>query len=337
MAGLKEIALDTGFSIRTVNRALKGDRYVNAETRERVLEAAKRLEYHPNLTARSLKTGKSYEVVAIQGIQTDELQIEKMVAFEEALRRQGYMLTILYGPPLEDPFATRDLITRCAERRPAGIALFRDAHVPAATIQSHFAETNTPTVMIDCGPADGPGVRVGRWQGVYRAIQYLASKGRERIAYAGDAGGERLEGYRRAIEELGRIPIEVIPPKAPTDMLTSFQDLEFEEGRQAAREILKMKPMPDAIQTFSDITALGVLSVLHEKKISIPKQIAVVGFDNRHFTQYLWPRLTTVAQPNREVGRLAAEWLVRKMTGSSVDAESESQICPGELVVRDSA
>jgi len=107
--------------------------------------------------------------------------------------------------------------------------------------------------------------------------------------------------------------------------------------REAVECLLALDPRPQAVQVYSDVVATGVLAALHERAVRVPQDIAVVGFDDRHFAALTWPRLTTVAQPNREVGEAAAEILLRKLRGEPPPEGGWSRTLPTRLIVRDSA
>ncbi|HUT23545.1 MAG TPA: LacI family DNA-binding transcriptional regulator [Sumerlaeia bacterium] len=335
MASLKHIAQAAGVSVRTVNRALKNDGYVAESTRKRVLRAARRLSYRPNLSARALKTGQSHEIGAVIGSASlDELHMEKMAAFERTLRAAGYCVHVLFGPSrVGDKAEVGDLLEALLGRRPAAAALFPQSGMPVADTVRDLQGARVPCVVLD--PWEDVGVdsvRIDRQQGVYEAVKHMAGRGRHRVAFLGgdpDKACARLPGYQRAVRELGLTPILVPPPG-------EYTPDEYAWGRRSAEAFLALSPRPDAIQTFSDVMAMGFLAVLHERGIRVPEEVAVAGFDDRRIASFCWPPLTTVRQPNAKVGEAAAEILLAKIEGRPTPAGGWSRSFPTRLVIRES-
>ncbi len=129
------------------------------------------------------------------------------------------------------------------------------------------------------------------------------------------------------MKQLQRDPIYVELEDNPMD---------FKSGLSAAEIIEQMNPRPDAIQAYSDIVALGLLSGLHRRNIRIPEDISVVGFDNRQASSLCFPPLTTVAQPNWDVGVAAAEVLLKKIRSETRPSQGWSRSISTELIVRES-
>ncbi|MCD4825503.1 MAG: LacI family transcriptional regulator [Phycisphaerae bacterium] len=330
MAFLKDIAAAAGVSIRTVSRVLKQSGYVNEATRTKVMAAAKQLDYRPSLAARALKTGKSFEVTAIIG-SVDELHMEKIAGLEQALRAAGYSVHIFFSTTPADRQDAGDVLDAVLQRQPAAIIIFPNSLLPVKKVKARLAETNTPYVFLDTGHAGTNTVNIDRQQGVYEAVKYLAAHGRRHIAYMGSPNNNtRLAGYERAIKELCREPI-ILATAGNT------QQDQYEVGRKNIETFLAANPRPDAVQVFSDVMAMGFLAALHEHGIAVPDDVAVVGFDNRRVAALAWPRLTTVMQPNRELGTVAAEILLSKIAGRKPPADDWYRILSTKLVQRDSA
>ncbi len=352
MAGLKDIAAATGVSVRTVSRALKDNGYVSATVREKILAAAADLQYRPNRLARSLKTNKSYEIMALTW-SMDELHAQKIYGLEETLRGGGYWLSLLAAASRSGgPTAGADdeICGEIFDRFPAGVVAIGAAAPWQYQLLSRILERGIPCLILDTPYADAniesapaPGVYVDRRQGVYEAVRYLAETGRRDILYAGLAdtperiNETRLGGYRRAVRELG-LRERAAYFEATNDRYSLDGDIatgQFTAGRRAAQAILAMAAgdRPQAVQAFTDLMALGMLDEFHRHGVRIPQEIAVVGFDNRSAAAYASPPLTTVALPGHEVGVTAAKMLLELAQGRP----QESRILPSSLIVRDSA
>jgi len=106
---------------------------------------------------------------------------------------------------------------------------------------------------------------------------------------------------------------------------------------EAVQELLALHPRPDAVQTHSDVIAMDVLAALHKRGVRVPAEMAVVGFDDRAFAALSWPKLTTVAQPNADVGTARSEILLARIAGQPAPNGRWLRSCPTRLVVRESA
>ncbi len=366
MAGLKDIAEATGVSVRTVSRALKGNGYVRDDVRKAVLEVATKLNYRPNRLAQSLKTNRSYEILALAW-SIDELHAEKIRGLEVALRRNNYWLSLLTQSDDSSQKAADALIDEVISRSPAGIVIIGASFPWQYKIVDKLTDRGFNCIILDTPYADVKkkntsvaGVYVDRQSGVYDSVHYLFKKGHRRIMYAGleGAGREidqtRLKGYKRAIKELGLT--EMIGYYFATqDKFCLDGEIaagQFVAGRCAAEEILKMDKLPDAVQAFTDVMALGLLDGFHKAGIKIPQDIAIVGFDNRSASVYSSPPLTTIAQPNRAVGAAAAEMFMSLLGVDSAQGDGvedgdgadehkhgriESRILAPKLIERESS
>lgn len=336
MTRLKDLAVAAGVSIRTVTRALNNAPDVNAATRARIRELAAELRYRPHRGARSLRQQKSFTVIMLVA-DLDELTTAKAAALERRLRTAGYSLELLFIPAGGETAAREvEAVEELTARRPSGLVLpFRLTEARRAA-----AEAGLPCVALDAPPGTrADAVIIDRPQGVYEAVSYLLRRGRRRPAYVGPAAGGRRKGYRLALAAWDRSlrPLYLAPEEAPTERRD-----DFDYGRAAARAwaALPSSRRPDAVQTYTDRMALGFLYGLHENGAGVPEETAVVGFDDRAAAALSYPRLTTVAQPNEEVGRSAAEILlkklaVRKAAGGRMP-KIPSRVVPTRLIVRES-
>ncbi len=329
MAHLKDIAQACGVSIRTVSRALKGNGYVSQPVRNKVLEAAVQLGYQPNRIARSLKTSKSYEIAVIAW-SVDELHMAKVASMEQVLRTNGYALNMVFGFQANaGPANGLDVVAELVQQKPAGIALFTGRIQPRKTA-GRLLDARIPYVFFDCNEPEVDTVRIDRPRGVREAILHLAGKGYKRIAYLGSReDSSRLPGYHAAMTELGRAPILMDTSAGADDRMSS--------ARRAGREFARQEVRPDAVQAYSDEVALSFMAGLYEAGVRVPDEVAIVGFDGRRAAMLASPPLTTVAQPNQEVGRVAAEILLNKIAGKSAPDHGWSCSVPTRLIVRESA
>ena len=326
MVGLKDLARQANVSIRTVARVLRGERYVREEVRSRVLDAARSMGYRPDRHARSLKTGSSTEVVALAW-STDELHIAKMAGLEERLREDGYTLSIVFDLLADCPDSDQRVVNEMKHRRPAGVVIQKPIGGSCARLAKDLTRAGLRYVAIDTPERGVDAIGIDRPQGVYEAVMHVASRGRERIAYVGPRENSRIDGYRKALAELDRRALYL---DVPAELA------QFEAGRQSARHFAKHSSKADAVQAYTDLMALGFMAGLHDAGIRVPDDVAIVGFDDRRAASVSWPTLTTVAQPNHEVGRAAGEVLLGKLAGREPGPQGWSRMLPTKLVVRES-
>ena len=204
MPSMVDVARLCGVSVRTVSRAFSTTEYIDAGTRERVLQVADKLGYSPNLTARALRTGQSYAITAVAG-GMDELHTAKMAAFEQVVRDAGYAMNILFVPPGTRRKDALDVIMEnIALQRPAAVAVFPNCPVDYGALTRKFGAQNVPYAVIDKGKRRCVGVKIDRGQGVFDAIAHLVDRGHRHIGYAGPTEDRsRLDGFERAIAALG--------------------------------------------------------------------------------------------------------------------------------------
>ncbi len=325
MAYLKDIAAATGVSIRTVKRALSGQGYINPETRTQVLAHAQRLGYRPNLAARSLKTSTSTSVSVVAG-SMDELHIAKIAAFEQTLRQAGYSVNVLLEHGNKN--VGSEWLEHILDHRPAGVALIYSAQLFGAQTMQPLLDSGLPYIVLDAPPGTFDSVRIDRQQGVYEAVLYLAAKGRKQIAYLDPMKDRsRLDGYLRALDQLQRQPL----------YLETESGGQYKAGFEAAQRLGSLPRPTDAVIAYADELALGFMAGLHAQGILIPERVALIGFDDRRAAALSWPQLTTVAQPNHELGVAAAEILLRKIAGEARPSAGWDRALPTHLVTRESA
>ncbi len=325
MPGLKEIAQVAGVSIRTVKRALSQTGPVSEETGRRVRAAARRLEYRPNLAARSLKTGASSEIVVLMH-STDELHMDKLLGIESVLRAAGFSVLVLFAlSETEESHVAEAMLTR----RPAGAILFPAPSNRLQSMLSLILKQKLPYVVLDTRLEGVNAVRIDRAQGVEEAVRHLAAQGRRHIAYVGPiADRSRLAGYERALAAFGMPSIVAETPAGSSGA---------NEIENAVRHLMRATPSPDAMQAYSDTLAMTLLRTLHALGARIPDEVAVVGFDNRAFASLAHPPLTTVAQPGRDIGEAAGTLLLRQIAGEKPPAQGWTVTLSTRLIARESA
>ncbi|MCE2489033.1 MAG: LacI family DNA-binding transcriptional regulator [Anaerolineae bacterium] len=330
MTTLKDVALAAGVSTKTVSRVVNNDRHVSDNLRQKVLRAIEDLDYRPNLVARHMRTKKTRLI----GLVTDEIGTTSfsgniLRGAQEAAWQHGLLLLACHtGGNPETEAHTVDLLL---ERHVEGIIFATMYHREVCPPESL---KNCPAVLLDCFVSDNryPAVLPDECQGGYQATRHLLQRGRRRIAMIngkrGFPGAEgRAAGYRQALAEAG-LPLD--------ESLLVYGDWWQEQGFSQAQSLLQGPERPDAIFCGNDRIAMGVFDALRERNLQVPRDVAVIGFDNMEMiAAHSRPGLTTMALPHHEMGRLAMELLNHHIEGGS-SGKGEPLRVPCPLVRRES-
>ena len=326
-ASIKDIARAAGVSHSTVSRALRGSPLVNQKTTEQIQRVARDLGYRASAVARGLVTRQTRTIGVVVTTISDPFVSEVVSGIELAANDNGY--SVFLADSNADPTREKNVVHSFAERRVDGIVVTSSR--VGALYTPMLSEMMVPIVLIN---NQHPGqfvhsVMIDNVEGARQAVSYLIGLGHRRIAYIGDRYGhqsdtERFAGYREALE---RAALPFLPE------LVVHGDGRPEGGCVALASLLSLSVSPTAIFCYNDLTALGVLRSIQTRKLRVPEDISLVGFDDLFFASYTDPQLTTVRQPMRQMGRLAMECLLKLMSGKQ---SAEAIKVPAELIVRES-
>jgi DNA-binding LacI/PurR family transcriptional regulator len=329
---LADVAAAAGISRATASRALSDNPNVNAETRARVWEAARRLEFEPNHMARSLRTRSSQLV----GMLLPDVGVASYASMldgaQGVLEPAGYQVLVMNTG-------------RRPEREQAALRTLYARHVDGMLVATSggFVEGGAPVVFFDHVLADrGLGFTAAdNHGGISTLVRHLVEvHGHQRIAYLGGpaeawpggarlehgSGTERLEAFRHA---MGTARLPVVPEfLALGDHLWSAPS-----GAAAARALMGLDEPPTAILAASDALALGTLRGLRELGRTVPGDVALVCFDDPLDGDLLDPPITALGRHYRELGELAAGVLLDALRGGANDTPVALRV-PLELVVR---
>ncbi|HET9862723.1 MAG TPA: LacI family DNA-binding transcriptional regulator [Steroidobacteraceae bacterium] len=329
-----DIAFLAGVSQPTVSRALRGSPVVSLETRKRIEAIARQLNYRVDKNASNLRSQHSntlalllFEDPTPDDSLINPFFLSMLGSITRASARQGYDLLISFQQLSKDWQQDYE-----DSRKADGIILlgYGDYEEYKPKLERLVAQG---THFVRWGPVltSEPGVSVGsdNAQGGYDVTRHLLAQGRQRIAFLGHATShypeffDRFRGYERALME-SRVPMS---SALQVDAITTE-----ESGFQATLELRRRGVGFDAVVAASDLIAIGALRALQEAGLEVPRDVAVVGFDDIPAASLTNPPLTTVMQDTRRAGELLVETLLRKIAG---DAATNSVI-PTRLVVRKS-
>jgi DNA-binding LacI/PurR family transcriptional regulator len=329
---MKEVASRAGVSVKTVSNVVNGYLHVAPSTRERVQQAIDEMGYRPNLSARSLRSGRT-GIIAVAVPRLDEPYFAELAAAVIAVADERGC-TVLVDQT--DGRLEREQLAVAGIRPDLIDGLILSPLALGADDLVAASATSTPLVLLGERISDSlhDHVAVDNVAAARMATEHLVSLGRTRIASLGTmdsvaAQTARLRrlGYREALAAAG------LPVLAGHEQgVTGFTR---EAGAQAADRLLDLPERPDAIFCFSDLLALGALHALHRRGVRVPEDVAVIGVDDITESSYSTPTLSTVAQDVDEIARLAVDALLHRLAGGSADPPHEV-VASFELVVRDS-
>jgi LacI family transcriptional regulator len=306
-ARIQEVAKAAGVSLKTVSRVLNNEPNVRPETRERVESAAKALNYRPHPSARSLAGHRSFVIALLYDNPSSNYVMEILGGVLDACAEQQYHLVMqpLWFERGNFEAAVEELV---AHSRPDGVIL-----TPPLTdhpsLLAQLDRAGLPQSSVSPMDTRRTGVTLDEPAAVRELIAHLVALGHRRIAHitghpAHGARNWRLAGYREALQQAG-LPYD---PELVID-----GEFSFDSGVRGAHTLLALKQRPTAVFAANDDMAAGVIRVAYELGLSVPQDLSVCGFDDTPMSRQIFPALTTVRQPSREMGRLAALELLRSL------------------------
>jgi LacI family transcriptional regulator len=335
---MRDVARLARVSVATVSAVVNGKQGVRPVLVNRVQDAMKALDYHPDQVARSLKVRRTTTIGVVIPDFAGGFFTEVARGIEDTARTAGY--SVLLCNSNDDLAQEERHLSVLFSRRVDGILL---ASTDPYSMGRRPFRPNIPIVLFDRVPPGytGPAVVVDNRAAAYEAAKHLISVGHTRIALiAGrvdlSTGIERSEGFRKAMEEAG------LPVRAEFVKQGNFK---AESGYQAGLELLRMKDRPTAIFSVNSGMTLGLLKAMQELNVRCPDDVSLLGFDDLvltegfSFGELLKPELTVIAQPAYQIGCQATEMLlgmlVRPKDGHET-AEASIAKLKAELYVRHS-
>lgn len=322
---LAHVAEEAGVSVMTVSRVVNDRAGVGPATRHRVRRAIDELGYRPNIVARGLKAQRSRTLGLLVPDITNPYFPSIVRGAEDVAFAAGY--TVLLNNVIEDVEREARALQAFEDRRVEGVVAC-SPRLPEERLHDLLGRHAAAVVINRGAPAHVAGsVRVDHEQGARLALRHLVAQGRTRLAVlAGPptsyAGRERLQGLRSEGERHGLpLPEDHVVHGAPT----------LEGGLRAGRELLAMDVRLDGLVCFNDLVAAGALQALAEYGHAVPRDVAVVGYDDIPFARMFTPPLTTLHAPTYELGAHAMRMLLARMDGRQ---RTVNLVLEPELVVR---
>lgn len=324
MATLKDVARESGLTVGTVSRVLNNRGYISEQTREKVYEVMKQLNYQPNEMARSLSKQKSNTI----GLIVPHIMhpyFAKLISCIEAAASENKFKILLFSSKGKEE-KEDEYIEMCKSNRVAGIML-----CSARLRTEKFKELGCPLITIERSMDEATaGVECDNYQGGMLATRHLVERGCTHLLHIGGVHGQQMpaDERKRAFEDVCRREgvscVWVDPDKA------EYADMSY---YQLIRSALEQYPQTDGVFASSDVIAAQTIQVCHEKGIHVPEQMKIVGFDDVMIAELTSPGITTVRQPVKEMAEMAVSMMVQAVNGTLVPARS---LFPVALIERGS-
>ncbi len=333
---LVDIARAAGVAPMTASRAINASGYVSEDAKDRVLKAARTLNYRPNILARSLKRQRSHVIGIMLPDIANPFSAELVNGIHPVFQAAGYSMFL----------ATAG---RSVEQERAGLHAFVDHRVDGLLIATRGTQLGDEAI-VEITRQGVPVVTVGRpiadcdvdrvtadhWRGAYDVITHLISLGHKRIGFIGVSAADgphlrRYQGYASALRDHGitlREELVVGPAEGP-----GYASVE--DGYEGMERLVRLAKRPTAVFARNDYAAMGALRGAHDLGLSIPGDVAIAGFDNLPLARYTTPPLTTVEQPITEQGKRAAEFLIDRIE-KRVKEQRRDVTLGCRLIVRES-
>ncbi|MEW6285441.1 MAG: LacI family DNA-binding transcriptional regulator [Chloroflexota bacterium] len=325
MPSIKDVAQIAGVSTATVSRVLAGSDRVKEETRRRVLNAVKELNYRPNLVARSLRSQKSARIGLVVSDIRNPFFTAISRAVEDAAYEQGY--SVLLCNTDEDPAREELYLNILHDESVAGI-IFSPTQQFSARLSTF--KSDIPFVIIDraVNAAQADMVLLDNVAAGYELTAHLIQNGYTKLAglfgNASTTGRDRNKGFRKALEDFQLKPLteQFIPPR-------------IQQGYETTLMLFDQPNRPDAIFTSNSLLTAGAFQAIRDRRLKVPDDVALVGFDETTWGALVDPPITLIAQPTEEIGRTATELLFQRIEEPS--RSPRTVILKGKLIARGSS
>ena len=325
---INDIARLAGVSKKTVSRVINASPYVQKETRERIEAVIAEHGYAPDPQARGLAFRRAFLIGLVYDNPNPQYVVNMQLGLLDGMKGSGFEL-VVHPCDRASPTFLADMAAFVERQKLFGVILTpsvsEDERAAALLNEIGCAYVRVASVSVD---APERMIETRDRLGGAAAARHLADLGHRRIAHISGpptfrSSHERRRGFEEGLAERG---LALEAQHAREGAYT------FESGIACALELLRLEPRPTAIFAGNDEMAAGVLQAARQLKLSVPGDLSVVGFDDFEIARRLWPSLTTIRTPTREIGRLAVERLMGRVT----EARDEAERLPS-LVVRESS
>ncbi|RXK85508.1 LacI family DNA-binding transcriptional regulator [Filimonas effusa] len=329
-----DIARELNISAATVSRGLQDHPNISQKTKQRIADLAKAIGYRSNHFASSLRSKRSKNIGVLVHELNSSFITSVLSGIEKITAQQGYDLLIAHSSEsFKKEIANT---TNLFNKRVDGLIASLSFDTSDLDHFDMFYHKGVPVVFFDRVEQDGKKtvVIIDNFECGYTATQHLINQGCRRIVHvtsslSRNVYAQRLSGYKQALR-LNDLPFD-------NTLLIVEDELSKKAGEEAAMKILNMHPRPDGAFITNDLVAAACMQMLKQYGISIPLDIAIVGFNNDTIGELIEPALTTINYPGKDIGELAALNLLNQIEGRNDLNQTNTIIVPSGLIVRDSS
>jgi len=325
---LRDVAKTAGVSISTVSRVVRGEDVVNPETKRKVMEAVKKLDYYPDTTARAMVKKQTNTIGLIISDISNPFYPPLLRGVENTINKFNYSLILCNTD--ESAEKEKQYLRVMLEKRIDGLIVSLASSANTRFLKE-FEKRNIPIVCIDRKPKnmEVDTVCVDNIQGAFMAVEYLLKIGHRKIAMISGIRGittteGRIKGYLKALKDYGVDKSLIVEGKST-----------IEGAIEAIDKLLSLDFSPTALFSCNNLITLGTYIGLKKHDKKIPKDIAVIGFDDLNWAEALHPSPTVVSQPTYTIGATAAQILIQRILKEG-PKNRQNIVLKTELIVRDS-
>lgn len=333
IATILDIARALNISKSTVSRALQGHKDIKEATRTAVVEMARKLDYQPNLLAKSLVKSKSNTIGIIVPEFVNYFFPTFIMGAQEVASQEGYNVIICQS---QESVRTEIANTQVLlASRVEGVIISMTRETSAFDHFRSFGRHNIPIVFFNriCEKISASRVIVNDYEGAYNAVEHLIQNGYKKIAHISGPSNlrlsqNRINGYLDALKAHGL---------SSRKQWIIHHDLTKDNAWASAQKLLTLRNPPDAIFCVNDPAAIQTLLYAKSKGIDVPNQLGIVGFSDDPISSIIEPQLTTVKQPVSEMGRIAMRILLDQIAKGPGKAKPIHTKLPTNLIIRQSS
>ncbi len=330
---IHDIAKKLNLSPSTVSRALKNNPVISELTRKQVKHVAEEMGYRPNIPASNFRTRRTNSIGVIVPLINRHFFSSVISGIEDVAYSRGFAVTISQSNDNLDKECK--IAQTMFANRVDGVIVSIGMGTTSTDHLKLFAEKNIPLVFFDrvVDEISAHKIVVDDYGGALKVTEHLISQGSKTVAHIGGPLNlkiykDRLKGYTDALIAAGF---------KYDESLVINGKLTFEDGTTAIKRIMDGSKIPDAIFCANDTTALSVIVYLKQMGIKVPEDIAVMGFSNEPFSEFVSPSISTVVQPGFLMGQKAAQLIIHQILHKNIHPDYKTIIMPTKLIIRESS
>lgn len=334
MATIFDVARIAHVSKSTVSRVVNGDPRVKPETRQAVESAISELHYSPSYFAKGIRTGQTHTIALLVPEYNNMFYSEMFNGVEDTAVHEGYLVMVCNTG---NAISEKDYIQELLKRNIDGLIYNTYGAKPDMIRYLKQISEDIPIIFMDEVIGKKENVSCVYTDGYFstmKGVQYLKETGCQKIGYIRNedsiqATESRFQGYLKGLEECGLTFYPEYVYQCPAEKEKNY----IKAGMKAGDYFADMTSNgPDALMTAIDLLAIGCVNQLNTRGIRVPDDISVLGYDNISLGELTQPSLTTISQPTRSMGQIAASMLIDQIRNGS--REKTKKIFEGELIIR---